>query len=165
MIDNNIDASKLIDNMKPFEFRLKKDDNFLVHTLPLTKNKEQYLMLEQLDKRQIDTLHYYIVNSGTTVIGRFDIGWDESSYGITYHIVDEFQNRGIGQTALKFVVGELFNKYNASRIIIAAINDRSRSIALKSGFHKMDEKTERIYELSSAGFQRTKSKKSDLDER
>lgn len=160
--DNNIDISRITDNMKPPKFRIQKWQDFSAHTLPLTKNNEQYLMIEQVDKRQSDTMHYYVVDNGTTVIGRFDIGWYELNYGITYHIVDEFQNRGIGQTALKFVVDELFNKYSAVRICILAVNDRSRSIALKSGFRQ---KTEKLYELSSTEFQREKSKDDGLEDR
>lgn len=119
-------------------------------------------MIEQVDKQQSDTMHYYVVDNGTTVIGRFDISWYELNYGITYHIVDEFQNRGIGQTALKFVVDELFNKYSAVRIRILAVNDRSRNIALKSGFRQ---KTEKLYELSFTEFQREKSKDDGLEDR
>lgn len=160
--DNNIDISRITDNMKPPKFRIQKWQDFSVHTLPLTKNNEQYLMIEQVDKQQSDTMHYYVVDNGTTVIGRFDISWYELNYGITYHIVDEFQNRGIGQTALKFVVDELFNKYSAVRIRILAVNDRSRNIALKSGFRQ---KTEKLYELSFTEFQREKSKDDGLEDR
>lgn len=160
--DNNIDISRITDNMKPPKFRIQKWQDFSAHTLPLTKNNEQYLMIEQVDKQQSDTMHYYVVDNGTTVIGRFDISWYELNYGITYHIVDEFQNRGIGQTALKFVVDELFNKYSAVRIRILAVNDRSRNIALKSGFRQ---KTEKLYELSFTEFQREKSKDDGLEDR
>lgn len=165
MVVNGIDGSNLVDNMKPPEFRFNKWNDFSASVLPLTKNNEQYVMLEQLDKRQSNSLHYYIVSGGTTIIGRFDIGWNDLNYSVTYHIVEEFQNRGIGQTALKFVVGELFNKHNAAIIRLAAVNDRSRSIAIKSGFHKRNEQTERIFELSSAEYQRTRNKDKTLDER
>ena len=62
----------------------------------------------------------------------------------------------------KFVVGKLFNKYGATRIRILAINDRSRSIAQKSGFRR---KTEKLYELSATEFQRDRSKENELEER
>lgn len=162
MDNSNIDILRVSDNMGPPEFCIQKRQDFSAHTLQPTKNNEQYLMIEQVDKRQSNTIHYYIIGNETTVIGRFDIGYTELDYGITYHIVDEFQNRGIGQTALRFVVDELFNKYNAIRIRILAVNDRSRSIALKSGFRK---KTETLYELSSAEYQRDRIKESDLGER
>ncbi len=45
----------------------------------------------------------YIIDDGTKVIGRFDIGYDLSTTGITYHIIDKFQNKGIGQTVLRFM--------------------------------------------------------------
>lgn len=44
-IDNNIDISMIIDDMKRFEFRIQKGREFSVHTLPLIKNNEQYLLL------------------------------------------------------------------------------------------------------------------------
>ena len=159
---NNVDITRITDSMKPPEFRIQKLQDFFAYTLPLTKNNEQYLMIEQIDKRQSNTIHYYVIDDGITVIGRFDIGYSELDYGITYHIVDEFQNRGIGQIALKFVVGQLFNKYGATRIRILAINDRSRSIAQKSGFRR---KTEKLYELSATEFQRDRSKENELEER
>ena len=105
---------------------------------------ESYLLIKQIDKRY-DNIHYYIVNNNMTkVIGRFDVGC-RSTAGITYHIIDEYQNRGIGQTALNFVVGDLFKNYKVEEIWILAINDISKNIALKSGFSK---KRERLYKLS-----------------
>ena len=38
----NIDISRIVDDMKPEELRIKKEQDFSVHTLPLTKMNEQY---------------------------------------------------------------------------------------------------------------------------
>lgn len=160
--DNNIDISRIIDDMKPFEFRIQKDQDFSVHILPLTKRNEQYLLIKQMDKKHNDSLHYYIIDNGIQVVGRFDIGYDLSFAGITYHITDEFQNKGIGQITLSFVVDNLFEEYKVEKIIILPINDRSRNIALKNGFSK---RTERIYELSIVEYQRLKSRENELEER
>lgn len=160
--DDNMDISKIIDDMEPFEFRIKKGQDFSVYTLPLTKMNEQYLLIKQVDKQRNSSVHYYIIDDGTKVIGRFDIGYDLSTAGITYHIIDEFQNKGIGQIVLSFVVDNLFEEYKVERLIILPINDRSKNIALKSGFSK---KTERIYELNMSEYLKSKSEENELDER
>lgn len=48
---------------------------------------------------------------------------------------------------------------NVERIIILPINDRSKNIALKSGFSK---KTERIYELNMSEYLKSKSEENEL---
>lgn len=159
---DNVDISKIMDDMEPFEFRIQKGQDFSVYTLPLTKMNEQYLLIKQIDKKHNGSIHYYIIESGIQVVGRFDIGYDLSSAGITYHIIDKFQNRGIGQTTLNFVVDDLFEQYKVEKIIILPINDRSKNIALKSGFSK---RTERIYELNILEYLKSKLKENDLDER
>lgn len=74
--DDNMDLSKIIDDMEPFEFRIKKGQNFSVYTLPLAKMNEQYLLIKQIDKQENSRVHYYIIYDATKVIGRFDIGYD-----------------------------------------------------------------------------------------
>ena len=148
-----IDSSKIMDNMKTYEFRFQKKQNFSEYILPLTKNNEQYLLIKQKDN-QYNFIHYYIIANRTQVIGRFDIGVNTKSCGITYHIIEEFQNRGIGQTVLGFVVEDIFNNHNVDRIIILPINERSVAIASKIGFTP---KSQGAYELKSLDYQNSQS--------
>ncbi len=143
---DNINLSKIIDEMTPFEFRLNKTQNFSAYTLPRTKFNELYSLIKQ-ENSEKDEIHYYIVDNGEKVIGRFDIGYDleDETAGITYHLIEQFQNRGIGQTALKSIVDDIFNGLPVGRIIILPINDRSVAIAVKSGFQK---RTERVFQLN-----------------
>lgn len=147
-----IDSSKIIDNMEPIEFRFQKKKEFTKFILPLTKYNEQYFLAKQWDEKY-SALHYYIISDGFLVIGRFDVGGDLESMGVTYHIIDEFQNRGIGQMVLGVVVNDIFS-HNVGRIIILPINERSASIALKTGFTP---RTERIYELKLLDYQKQQS--------
>ncbi len=147
-----IDPTKITDGMKPPEYRFNKYGEFLDFILPLTKNQEQYLLLKQQDKKQ-DCIHYYILSTDSKVIGRFDIGGSEKERGITYHIVEEFQNRGIGQMVLKTVVDDLFSQ-NIERINILAVNERSVAIATKIGFVQ---KNKYQYVLSFIDYQKQES--------
>ena len=105
-----------------------------------------YSLIKQ-ENSEKEEIHYYIVDNGEKVIGRFDIGYDleDKTAGITYHLIEQFQNRGIGQTALKSVVDDIFNGLPVGRIIILPINDRSVAIAVKSGFQK---RAERVFQLN-----------------
>ena len=143
---DNIDLSEIIDEMKPIEFRINKAQNFSTSTLPKTKFNEEYFTIKQISEKK-EEIHYYIVSDGKRVIGRFDIEYDleDETAGITYHLIEQFQNRGIGQIALKSVVDDIFNRLPVGRIIILPINDRSRAIAMKSGFLK---RSERVFQLN-----------------
>lgn len=134
---DNIDLSEIIDEMKPIEFRINKAQNFSTSTLPKTKFDEEYFTIKQINEKK-EEIHYYIISDGKRVIGRFDIGYDleDEIAGITYHLIEQFQNRGIGQIALKSVVDDIFNRLPVGRIIILPINVRGRAIAKKSGFLK-----------------------------
>lgn len=148
-MDNNkniINLSKIIDEMTPFEFRIDKTRNFSAYTLPRTKFNELYSLIKQ-EIPEENRIHYYIVDKGEKVIGRFDIGYnlEDETAGITYHLIEQFQNRGIGQTALKSIVDDIFNGLPIGRIIILPINDRSVAIAVKSGFQK---RAERFFQLN-----------------
>ncbi len=147
-----IDPSKITDTMKPPEFRFNKHGEFLEFILPLTKYQEQYLLLKQKDNKQ-DSVHYYIINTDSTVIGRFDVGGSENVRGITYHIVEDFQNRGIGQITLQTVVEDIFSQ-NIDRINILAVNERSAAIAMKAGFVQ---KHNRHYILNFLDYQKRES--------
>lgn len=147
-----IDPTKITDSMKPPEYRFNKYGEFLEFILPLTKHQEQYLLLKQQNKKQ-DCIHYYILSTDSKVIGRFDIGGSEKERGITYHIVEEFQNRGIGQMVLKTVVDDLFSQ-NIARINILAVNERSIAIATKIGF---TQKNKYQYVLSFIDYQKQES--------
>jgi hypothetical protein len=54
---------------------------------------------------------------------------------MNYHIVSRFQNRGIGQLVLAFVV-RIFFRENRDRILMCPTNERRASIAQKTGFVK-----------------------------
>ena len=64
-----------------------------------------------------------------------------------FNVLDEFQNRGIGQTALKSIVDDIFNGLVVGRIIILPINERSRAIATKNGFQRKLG-SQRIFQLN-----------------
>lgn len=153
-----IDAKKVIDTMHPLEFRFRKWGTFSEFILPLMKYNEQYLLLKQFDEKY-SSLHYYIItlsNCLYEVVGRFDVSRDCSDRcGITYHILNPFQNRGIGQMALHFVVDDLFSE-NIDRIILWPTNERSCYIAQKNGFKKR-EGNRGIYELSVMDYQALQS--------
>lgn len=51
----NIDISKIIDDMELFEIRIKRNQDFLSYTLPLTKMNESYLLIKQIDKHYNNT--------------------------------------------------------------------------------------------------------------
>lgn len=87
------------------------------------------------------------------MIGRFDIGKEIELCGITYHIIDKFQDRGIGQLVLRFVIDDLFSE-NTDRIRILPTNEKSAYIAQKNGFIK---KTSGIYELKALDYQEMQS--------
>lgn len=147
-----LNTSKISDNMEPREFRFNKNKTFIKYTLPLTKYNEQYHLAKQYNQKY-NAIHYYIINNEFRVIGRFDISGNLKRYGITYHIIDEFQNRGIGQTVLRFVVDDIFSN-NIEKIIILPINERSAWIASKIGFIP---RTKRIYELNLLDYQKFNS--------
>ena len=142
---DNIDLSRIIDEMEPIEFRINQTQDFFTYTLPKTKYNEQYFVIKQINEEK-EKIHYYIVSDGRKVIGRFDIGYnlDDGTAGITYHLIEQFQNRGIGQNALKSIVDDIFNLLPVSRIIILPINDKSIAIAMKNGFQK---RAERVFQL------------------
>lgn len=158
-----IDPTKIVDNMNPPEYRFKKCKEFSEAVLPATKYGEEYTVVRQIDESQefiidderviSERSHYYILSDDFRVIGRFDVHGDLETTGITYHIVEEFQNRGIGQTALKFVVDRIFEK-GVNRIVILAVNDRSAAIASKAGFTK---RTQRTFEMRLIDYQQSKS--------
>lgn len=160
-----IEPNNIVDNMKPYEFRFNKNKKFIEDILPLTKFNEQYIIVRQdgkdhehiyeIEDSTNSTLdyHYYIINSKSQVVGRFDVCGDMESCGFTYHIIEEFQNRGIGQTTLCFIVNNIFEQ-GVNRIIILAVNERSAAIALKMGFIQ---KSERIFELRSLDYQQLNS--------
>lgn len=158
-----IDSTKIVDNMNPPEYRFKKHEGFSEAVLPVTKYGEEYTVIRQSDESQefiiddkrviSESSHYYILSDDFRVIGRFDVHGDLETTGITYHIVEEFQNRGIGQVALKYVVDRIFEK-GVNRIVILAVNDRSAAIASKAGFTKW---TKRAYEMKLIDYQQSKS--------
>jgi len=157
--------NNIIDNMMPLEFRFNKNKEFIEDFLPLTKYNEQYIIIRQYgknhgyiydiedDTNQTIHYHYYIINSNFQVIGRFDISGDSESCGFTYHIIEEFQNRGIGQTALSFIVNKIFEQ-GINKIRILAINERSAAIALKIGF---TQKSAKVFELERLDYQKLNS--------
>lgn len=101
--------------------------------MPVTKNGEQYYLLKRDDIEERDYYSYYIVNEESEVIGRFFAGRYENRGGLTYHILPEYQNRGIGELVLGVIVDDLFNMgYELVRIL--PTNERSKAIALKNGF-------------------------------
>lgn len=156
-----IDLSKVVDNMEPYEYRFKNNKKSEVMILPLTKQEEQYLLVKQYTLKTCEeendflSIKYYII-SREEVIGRFDVGNSDKKCGITYHIVPSFQNKGIGQLVLKYVVDDLFDTLDIEKIIILPTNDRSRAIASKCGFIK---KTDIVYELTSLDYHKTKKSK------
>lgn len=145
--------------MKPIEFRFKKNREFSEAILPATKYGEEYIVLRQRREDELfdidgelhanGKVYYYIIGDESQVIGRFGVSGDLNWCGITYHIVPEFQNRGIGQTALRFVVDEIFAN-GVERIIVLAVNDRSVAIASKVGF---TQKSKRVFELKQLDYQ------------
>lgn len=147
-----IDKERVIDMMDPPEFRFRKRGVFQVFVLPPTKYNEQYILLKQLDVKY-KSVHYYIINHVYEVIGRFDIGKDSKSCGITYHIIDKFQDRGIGQLVLRSVIDDLFSE-NVDRIRIWPTNEKSAHIAQKNGFIK---NSRNIYELRAFDYQEMQS--------
>ncbi len=89
-------------------------------------------------------------------MGRFDVSRNCSDRcGITYHICDQFQNRGIGQMVLRFVVDDLFSE-NINGVILWPTNERSCHIAQKNGFKK-GEGNQGVYELSLMDYQELQS--------
>ena len=164
---DNIDLSGIIDEMKPFEFRINKAQDFSTYTLPKTKFNEEYFVIKQINEEQSE-IHYYVVSEGKRVIGRFDIGYDleDETAGITYHLIEQFQNRGIGQTALKSIVDDIFNGLIVGRIIILPINERSRAIATKNGFQRKLG-SQRIFQLDRERWVELQKgmNKSELEER
>lgn len=154
-----INPNNIIDNMEPFEFRFNKNKEFIEDILPYTKYNEQYIIVRQYgikyDEQSFIHYHYYIINNDSRVIGRFDVFGDLESCGITYHIIEKFQNRGIGQTALNFIVNQTF-KLGVNRIILLAVNERSSAIALKTGF---TQKSEHIFEMLQLDYQLLNSNK------
>lgn len=156
-----IDLSKVVDNMEPYEYRFKNNRESEVMILPLTKYGQQYFLVKQCtftsygEENDFLSIKYYII-SGEEVIGRFDVGSSDKKCGITYHIVPSFQNKGIGQLVLRYVVADLFDTLDIEKIITLPINDRSRAIASKCGF---DKKKEKVYELTSLAYHKTKKSK------
>lgn len=157
-----IEPDKVIDNMMPALFRFNKYGEFSEDILPATKLGEEYIIVRQSGKEkkyivddELETYrndHYYIINDESQVIGRFDVGGNMDLCGITYHIVEEFQNRGIGQVALMFVVDDIFSR-GVGKIRILAEKKRSIAIASKVGF---TQKSERLYEMKSTDYQQLK---------
>ena len=152
----DINPNMIVDNMEPWEFRFKKNVECSELYLPLTPNNEQYLLLKQSPDGW-DT-HYYVLNGSFLVIGRFDccVKLKQQNCGISYHIIDEYQNRGIGQTVLSAVVQDLFDNYGVERLIVrpTSNNVRSVSIASKAGFVHMKGM---IWELKSEDYYNSKS--------
>ncbi len=150
-----IEPAKIVDNMKPVEERFKKNKEFSEDILPVTKYDEQYIVIRQRDDRSqtSSTIHYYITDNNFQIIGRFDASGDLEECGITYHIVEEFQNRGIGQAALGFVTNELF-ELGVRKVMILAVNERSCAIASKIGFKQ---KSRIFFEMSQLDYQQLKS--------
>jgi RimJ/RimL family protein N-acetyltransferase len=156
-----INPNNIVDNMKPFEYRFNKNKEFIEDVLPFTKYNEQYIIVRQYGKNHgyiydieddiSPTLHYhyYIINNDSQVVGRFDVCGRIENCGFTYHIIEEFQNRGIGQTALSFIVDKIF-KQGVNRIVILAVNERSAAIALKIGF---SQKSKRVFEMWQLDYQ------------
>lgn len=130
-IDKIVD--KTVNRIGYWNQRFLKNKVYEEIQLSVTKNGEQYYLLKRDDIEERDYYSYYIVNEENEVIGRFFAGRYENRGGITYHILPEYQNRGIGQLVLSVVVDDLFNMgYELVRIL--AINERSKAIALKNGF-------------------------------
>lgn len=162
-----IDINNITDNMKPFEFRFNKNIDYTEDVLPLTKCDESYIILRQYGKdhgyiyddgddiKPTISYHYYIVNSDFNVIGRFDVYGSVESCGFTYHIIEEYQNRGIGQIALNFIVGKIFEQ-GVNRIVILAVNERSAAIAMKAGF---SQKSKRAFEMCQLDYQKLRESK------
>lgn len=156
-----INPNNITDNMKPYEYRFSKNKEFIEDTLPLTKYNEQYIIVRQcgkdhgyiydVEENTNPTIHYhyYIINSESQVIGRFDVCGDVESCGFTYHIIEAFQNKGIGQTALSFIVNKIFTQ-GIGRIVILAVNGRSAAIALKTGF---TQKSQKVFEMTQLDYQ------------
>ena len=155
MSDNiDIDISRITDEMEPYEFRINKNKDFSAYTLK-TKLNELYSLIKQEDIEKC-SIHYYVVSNGIEVVGRFNISYllKNGSAGIAYHIVDEFQNRGIGQTVLRFVIGDIFKSLTLiNRITIVAITERSKAIATKNGFSLKNPSTKRIFQLTREQWQ------------
>jgi len=160
-----INPNNITDNMKPLEYRFNKSKKFIEDILPLTKYNEQYIIVRQYGKDHgyiydIENntnptvhYHYYIINSESQVIGRFDVHGELDSCGFTYHIIEEFQNRGIGQTALSFIVNKIFEQ-GVNKIIILAVNERSAAIATKIGFKQ---KSKKVFEMWKLDYQQLNS--------
>ena len=156
-----INPNNITDNMSPWEYRFNKNKEFIEDILPLTKYDEQFVIVRQCGKDhgyiyegEDDTnpmidYHYYIINSESQVIGRFDVCGHMESCGFTYHIIEEFQNRGIGQIALGFIVNKIFEQ-GVNKIIILAVNERSAAIAMKIGF---SQKSKRVFEMWQLDYQ------------
>lgn len=138
MDNSSISLYEIIDERKGTgHFRINKTEDFSTYTMPKTKFNEEYLVIKQIDEKRSD-IHYYIVSDNKSVIGSFDVSYDleDKVAGITYHLIEQFQNRGIGKITLKFVVDDIFNCLSIDRIKIAAINERSMAIAVKNGFQR-----------------------------
>ena len=148
------DPSKIIDTMGPIEYRFRKYCEFTEFILPLTKLNEQYYLIKQIDKKY-NSIHYYIITTESLVIGRFDASFlNLDCSGLTYRIVEEYQNRGIGQVALGTIINDLFGQ-NVNKIWINAINGRSAAIALKNGFTFV---SKTLYELKLLDYNKNKEK-------
>lgn len=148
-----IDLNKIVDNMKPWEFRFKRNLNYQEISLPLTKYGEQYYLL----KRDEDAiLFFYVINEENEVVGRFYVGGNSRNRGLTYHIDSEYQNRGIGQLVLGAVVDDTFN-LDIDSLKLHPTNERSEAIAIKNGFSPMHIKVE-YYVLEKKDYLKSKDK-------
>lgn len=160
-----INPNRIADYMKPLEYRFNKYKEFTEDVLPLTKYDDAYIVVRQYgkdhgeiyvnveDPKYTETrfsYHYYVINSESQVVGRFDVCGSVEHCGITYHIIEEFQNRGIGQAALGYIVDRIFER-GANRITILAVNERSVAIALKVG---VVQKSKRVFEMRQVDYQR-----------
>lgn len=148
-----LDLNKIEDKMEPREFRFRNGFDYQEIFMPVTKNGEQYYLLK---KEYKDNIRYYVVSEDNKVIGRFIVGGDSRKSGLTYHIVPDYQNRGIGQLVLSVIVEDAFS-LNIESLILHPTNERSAAIAIKNGFKPMNMRIE-YFKLTKLDYQNKKEK-------
>lgn len=148
-----IDSNKIVDNMKPWEFRFKRYLDYQEISLPVTKYGEQYYLLKREEK---DKIIYYVTSEDGEVVGRFYVGGYLRDRGLTYRIASEYQNRGIGQLVLGSVVDDAFN-LDIDSLKLHPTNERSEAIAIKNGFSPMHMRVE-YYKLTKIDYLKNKEK-------
>ncbi len=153
-----LELKKVVDKMEPYQHRFKHYMSYHEIPMPVTKNGEQYYLLK--NDQIIDNLHfYYVINEENQVVGRFSANVFEKNCGLTYHIIPEYQNRGIGQLVLSIMVEDLFT-LDVEIIRLHPTNERSAAIAMKNGFVPMHRKVE-YYTLTRLDYQ-NRHKKNNL---